>query len=134
MTGSEAALVWREMRALMLEKHDTRRAVADATGMSFLRAKLLTRLLTGDRTVTELAEILASDAPYVSLNIRELEKRGLVVRTEDPTDRRRRIIGLTDAGRLLAEKARAIADAPPPEFTTISAEDLAHLRRILQLP
>lgn len=134
MTGSEAAHIWREMRALMLEKHDTRRAVADATGMSFLRAKLLTRLLAGDRTVTELAEILASDAPYISLNVRELEKRGLVVRTEDPEDRRRRNIALTDAGRRLAEKARTIADAPPPEFTTVSAGDLAHLRRILQLP
>ncbi|MGV8875818.1 MAG: MarR family winged helix-turn-helix transcriptional regulator [Rhodococcus sp. (in: high G+C Gram-positive bacteria)] len=134
MTGSEAAHVWRDMRASMLEKHDTRRAVAEATGMSFLRAKLLTRLLTGDRTVSELAEILASDAPYVSLNVRELEKRELVVRTEDPDDRRRRIIGLTEAGRRLAEKARAIADAPPPEFETVSAEDLAHLRRILQLP
>ncbi|WP_415975799.1 MarR family winged helix-turn-helix transcriptional regulator [Rhodococcus sp. 077-4] len=130
----DAAHVWREMRALMLEKHDTRRAVADATGMSFLRAKLLTRLLAGDRTVTELAEILASDAPYISLNVRELEKRELVVRTEDSTDRRRRIIGLTDTGRQLAEKARAIADAPPPEFTTLPPEDLAHLRRILQLP
>lgn len=134
MTASEAALVWREMRTLMLEKHDTRRAVADATGMSFLRAKLLTKLLAGDRTVTELADILASDAPYVSLNVRELEKRGLVIRTEDPDDRRRRIIGLTDAGRRLAEKARTIADAPPPDFTAIPAEDLAHLRRILQLP
>ena len=80
MTGSEAAHVWREMRALMLEK------------------------------------------------------RELVVRTEDPEDRRRRIIGLTDAGRRLAEEARAIADAPPSEFTTVSAADLAHLRRILQLP
>ncbi|CCQ13443.1 Transcriptional regulator, MarR family [Rhodococcus sp. AW25M09] len=134
MTDSEAAHVWREMRALMLEKHDTRRAVAEATGMSFLRAKLLTKLLAADRTVTELADILASDAPYVSLNIRELEKRELVIRTEDPDDRRRRIIGLTDAGRRLAEKARAIADAPPPDFTTVSAHDLAQLRRILQLP
>ncbi len=134
MTNSDAAAVWREMRALMLEKHDTRRAVAEATGMSFLRAKLLTKLLISDRTVTELAEILASDAPYVSLNVRELEKRELVIRTEDPDDRRRRIIGLTDAGRRLAETARSIADAPPPEFTTTSAEDLAHLRRILRLP
>ncbi|MBY4127502.1 MarR family transcriptional regulator [Rhodococcus fascians] len=131
---ADAAHVWREMRILMLEKHDTRRAVAEATGMSFLRAKLLTKLLAGDRTVTELADILASDAPYVSLNVRELEKRKLVMRTEDPDDRRRRIIGLTDAGRELAEKARTIADAPPPEFTAIPVEDLAHLRRILQLP
>ena len=100
----------------------------------FLRAKLLTKLLISDRTVTELAEILASDAPYVSLNVRELEKRELVIRTEDPDDRRRHIIGLTDAGRRLAETARSIADAPPPEFTTTSAEDLAHLRRILRLP
>jgi DNA-binding MarR family transcriptional regulator len=131
---SEAAQIWREMRALLLEVHDTRRAVAEATGMSFLRAKLLIKLLGGDRSVTELADLLASDVPYVSLNVRELEQRDLVVRTEDPTDRRRRIIGLTDTGRRLAEKARAIADAPPPEFTALPPEDLAHLRRILRLP
>ena len=118
----------------MLEVHDTRRAVAETTGMSFLRAKLLIKLLAGDRTVTELADLLASDVPYVSLNVRELEQRELVLRTEDPHDRRRRIIGLTVTGRRLAEKARTIADAPPPEFTALPPEDLAHLRRILRLP
>ena len=63
----------------------------------------------------------------------ELEGRGLVVRTADPTDRRRKIVELTPAGeRLLTgldELVRAVDDELLAGF---SAEERATLVRLLQ--
>lgn len=51
-------------------------------------------LLDGPMSVGELAEHLGLALPTTSLMVRDLSSVGLVERTEDPDDRRRRIIGI----------------------------------------
>ncbi len=53
-------------------------ALADPT-----RRAILTRLASGERTVTELAEPFAMSLPAVSKHLKVLERAGLVVRSRE---------------------------------------------------
>ncbi len=53
----------------------------------------------------ELAEFLRLDASQIVALVDELEARGLVVRTQNPRDRRSKSITATRAGKALAIKA-----------------------------
>lgn len=129
MTADE---VWADLRTLLHEKADPHRAVVAGTGVSFFRTKVLRRLAAGPCSASELAERLDSDAPYVSLTLRDLEERNYVQRTEDPTDRRRRIIDLTPQGRELAERAVTIMTTPPESMYTLTDSELHALGRIVR--
>lgn len=123
--------VWRDMRTLVFDRAEPHRAVTAATGESFYRCKVLRRLVPGPLSAGQLAEKLNSDPPYVSVTLRELETRGYVVRTEDPSDRRRRVVELTDSGRAIADRANAALDAPPPGFADLSPDELEQLGTLM---
>ncbi|MCZ4076817.1 MarR family transcriptional regulator [Rhodococcus sp. H36-A4] len=123
--------VWADLRSLVLEVSDPHRAVVAATGESFFRTKVLRRLLHGPISAGELAEQLGSDPPYLSITLRDLEARGHLRRTEDPVDRRRRVVALTDSGRELARVANDVLGTPPAALTALDGSDLATLARIV---
>jgi DNA-binding MarR family transcriptional regulator len=54
-----------------------------------------------------------------------------VERTPHPTDRRAKLIRLTDDGRRAAQEADRILGEPPAALRSLPAEDLAALDRIL---
>lgn len=56
--------------------------------------------------VTDLAEILGVDTPTVTRKVQQLERGGMVVRQNDPADRRASRIRLTAAGRRTIESVR----------------------------
>ena len=68
--------------------------------------------------VSDLARLLHSSLPATSRLLGTMEKRGLIVRSSDPADRRKTLVTLTDAGdreriegrELFLEYARLIAD------------------------
>lgn len=123
--------VWRDMRTLMFDVADPHGAVVAATGVSFFRCKLLRRLQAGPMSAGALAELLGSDPAYVSITLRDLEARGFLVRTQDPEDRRRRFVELTDEGRHIAARADRALATPPESFSALSDDDLASLGRIV---
>ncbi|QDP98678.1 MarR family transcriptional regulator [Microlunatus elymi] len=100
--------------------------------MSFIRSKALRRLAQEPMSMRRLAEELATDRPYTTVFVDDLEQRGLVVRRPDPSDRRGKIVHLTPAGRKVAEQAELILDTPPDAFTRLSAAELRRLEEILQ--
>ena len=63
----------------------------------------------GPQGVGQLGDLLGLDSGTLTPVLRRLEQRGLVVRRRDEHDERRRLIGLTDAGRDL----RALAEKVP---------------------
>ncbi|SHL03297.1 MarR family winged helix-turn-helix transcriptional regulator [Actinacidiphila paucisporea] len=128
--GEAAERVWRNLRALVLERNERRKEVAEALGMSFFRAKALRRIARRPSQMSELAAELASDRPYLTLVVDDLEKRGLVERRQHPTDRRCKIVSATEAGLAAAARANAILGSPPAALLTLSAADLADLDRI----
>ena len=50
-------------------------------------------------SVKQVAQAATMDAPAATVAVNDLEDRGLVVRTPDPTNRRCKLVSLTDAGR-----------------------------------
>ena len=63
--------------------------------------------------------------------VNDLEDRGLVVRQIDPTNRRCKIVSLTDAGRAMVDSIDAVDDPAPDMLTALDADDLRTLRNLL---
>jgi DNA-binding MarR family transcriptional regulator len=127
---STAERVWADLCALVLDQNERRKEVAEALGMSFFRVKALRRVAKRAYSMGELAAELATDRPYLTLVVDDLEQRGLVRRTEHPTDRRSKIVSPTPEGLAAASRANAILGAPPPALLALPPDDLAALERI----
>ena len=78
----------------------------------------------------ELRELLGIQAGSVSELAGRLEERGFLTREQDPADRRRILLRLTQAGRERAEKDSRARDQEL--FCALSEEEQAELRRLLQ--
>jgi DNA-binding MarR family transcriptional regulator len=64
--------------------------------------------------------------------VNELEARGLVTRTPDAGDRRRKLVSLTRAGQDAADAAREIINRPPTLFQKLSRQELEQLSVVLR--
>ncbi len=128
-----AAETWQLLRALVMENHDHRKEACDALGLSFIRIKALRRLSRQAMSMRDLAALLLTDAPYVTVIIDDLEQRGLVERTPNPLDRRSKLVGVTPAGRQAAGRAEAILNRPPVRMAELSEQDVADLQRIVRV-
>jgi DNA-binding MarR family transcriptional regulator len=122
---------WMRMRALVLDLHDRRKEVSVALEMGFIRVKALRRVVGGPCKLRELAARLGTDAPYTTLIVDDLEKRGLVVRTPHPDDRRSKLVTATEAGLAANAIAESILGQPPAAVLDLDTEDLVNLDRIV---
>ncbi|ADP79704.1 bifunctional helix-turn-helix transcriptional regulator/GNAT family N-acetyltransferase [Pseudofrankia inefficax] len=68
-------------------------------GLPLGTARLLFEIGAGPTTTQGLRARLGLDSGYLSRLLRRLEEDGLVAVEPDPDDRRRRLVGLTEAGR-----------------------------------
>jgi MarR family transcriptional regulator for hemolysin len=71
---------------------------------------VLVHALEEERTQIQLAALADLDKTTMVSTVDELEKRGLAERRPSATDRRARIIAVTDRGRAAAEKGQRIVD------------------------
>src|SRR3954451_14039904 len=71
---------------------------------------VLIHAMEAERTQIELAALADLDKTTMVSTVDDLEKRGLAERRPSATDRRARIIAVTDQGRLLAEEGQRIVD------------------------
>jgi DNA-binding MarR family transcriptional regulator len=126
-----ARRAWRAMSGLVHDQ-DRKVAVSEALGVSWARVLLLRLLAAEPKTLRSIAEWLAADAPYVTLMVDDLERRGLVRRKPHPDDRRAKLVQLTAAGRAAAARAEAILDEPPPALREVPDKDLAALLGVLE--
>ena len=130
--GSAAARdVWLLMSDLVLD-NARRREVSDALGMSFGRARAIRLLTRRPLSMRELAAALGIDPPNATVVVDDLEAQGIVRRRPHPTDRRAKLVETTRKGKAMARRADEILAIPPPGLATLSGEDLATLRRILE--
>ena len=82
----------------------------DESGLTFIQMKVL-MTLAGARdeapSLKPVAEGLGLSLPSASRAVEGLVKRDLVARTEDPADRRQRLLALTESGHRLADRIMA---------------------------
>lgn len=127
-----AADVWRQLVSLVMDSRgDWRRSVADATGLPFSRVRALWRLTDRPLTLAELAEAMAVDAPAATVAVNDLERRALVRRTPHPTNRRAKLVQLTDEGLRTVHVARRVVDNPPAAVAALTAAQLSELGTLL---
>lgn len=107
--------------------------IAQDTGLPLapLRALLVVPLDEPIR-MRELAKRLGCDNSYVTSLVDALERRGLAVREQHPTDRRIKVVVLTDEGRDLTRRAQLADTTPPESFAALTATELATLRDLLR--
>jgi DNA-binding MarR family transcriptional regulator len=124
--------VWRAMAALVIDNRDSwKRAVVEQTGLPFSRIRILKRLDRRPMSVKQVAQAATIDAPAATVAVNDLEERGLVVRSVDPTNRRCKVVSLTDAGRNMVRKIDAIHDPAPDVLAALDDTELKELRAIL---
>jgi DNA-binding MarR family transcriptional regulator len=135
MPGSELAdEVWRAMASLVIDNRDGwKRAVVEQAGLPFSRVRILKRLSRLPMTVKQLAHAAAMDPPATTVAVNDLEDRGLVVREPDPTNRRCKVVSLTDAGREVVHKIDAVHDPAPNLLATLDEAKLKELKEIIDL-
>ncbi|MEH3053894.1 MAG: MarR family transcriptional regulator [Patulibacter minatonensis] len=125
-----ARSVWLAMSDLVIE-NTRRREVAEAVGMSFGRTRALRRLARRPMSMRELADALDIDPANATAVVDTLERAGLAVRRPHPTDRRAKLVDLTDEGRRLGETANAILSEPPPALSGLGDDELTTLLCLL---
>ena len=109
-----------------------RRAVSEALGMSFGRARAIRRLAREPLSMGEFAAALDIDPPNATVLVDDLEAQGLVRRRAHPTDRRAKLVEATRRGKALAKRADDILATPPAALSALPGEDLEALQRILE--
>jgi DNA-binding MarR family transcriptional regulator len=112
------------LRLSVMRLHRRLRRERPDTGLSLTRLSVLGRLdRDGPSTASAIAETERIQPQSITRVVAELERRGLIDRQPDTTDRRRVLLRVTPAGeRLLAEDRRrrdewlsvAMADALTP--------------------
>jgi DNA-binding MarR family transcriptional regulator len=124
--------VWRTMAAVVFDNRDAwRRDVIETTGLPFSRVRVLRRLAKRSMTAKEISEAATMDAPATTVALNDLEDRGLIVREPDPTNRRSKLVSLTDEGRKVIAAIEGVEDPAPRSFATLSQAELGKLEAIL---
>jgi DNA-binding MarR family transcriptional regulator len=124
--------VWRAMAAAVIDNRDAwRRAVIEETGLPFSRIRIVRRLARRPMTVKQVAEAATIDAPAATVAVNDLEDRGLVVRETDPTNRRCKVVSLTDAGRQMVHTIDMVDDPAPDALVALDDAQLKELKAIV---
>ncbi|CAA9517366.1 MAG: Transcriptional regulator, MarR family [uncultured Solirubrobacteraceae bacterium] len=85
-------------------------AAMEDLGISPRAQSVLSAAMTGDHTQIEVARMVGLDKTTMVVTLDELQEAGLAERRPSPSDRRVRVIAVTDAGRRKVREAQAIAE------------------------
>ncbi|MEV5833503.1 MarR family winged helix-turn-helix transcriptional regulator [Nocardia sp. NPDC052112] len=125
--------VWAQLTHLVMDTRDSwKRAVSERTGLPFSRIRILRRLRPGPLTLNQIAQATGMDAPATTVAVNNLDELGLVVREIDPTNRRRKQVSVTSAGRAVLAQAMATPDPAPAAVAALSPDDLRTLHQLLR--
>jgi MarR family transcriptional regulator for hemolysin len=85
-------------------------AALEGLGVSPRAHCVLSAAMSGDHTQTELAKMVGLDKTTMVVTLDELESAGLAERKPSKTDRRARVIGVTNTGQRKVRQAEEIAE------------------------
>jgi DNA-binding MarR family transcriptional regulator len=112
-------------------KEKLRERVGQVVGTGRGKVRVLMQLENGSLSLGDIATALQVDRPYATVLVNQLEEIGLVERTADPGDRRRKVVALTAAGRRAMRDAQDVLTTPPPELAALDRADLKRLGTVL---
>ncbi len=135
MSTKASREAWRAMHQLMFgdRGHAGIEQVAAASNMTPGLMRTLFLLQPGDGVpMRDLADHWRCDASYVTSLADDLEQRGLAERRPHPTDRRVKMIVITDAGVAAKERAFELLFQPPASFGALTPTEQRRLRDLLR--
>lgn len=98
------------------------------------RRKLLSAIAGKEpATLNEVAKIIGRGAPAVSRSVDALVRAGLVERTQDPNNRRRLALRLTQAGRDQLSKGIAAGPGLKMRLERLAHSELRALERAIEI-
>lgn len=123
--------IWKALYEFFLDEHERHlESIADL-GVSPGDLKALMRLVPGRREpMRALADMWRCDASTVTWIVDRLEKQGLVERQAHETDRRVKVVVLSDRGRQLRTRLADHFYQPPTALSKLSHLDLKTLHRL----
>lgn len=127
--GSEA---WSLIHWIVVHNKSRIAAIGQEFDLSVQQTIALRILGGGPRKMGEVANILSCDSSNVTGITDRLEQRGLVRRTSGESDRRVKMLVLTDDGARMREEITKRMAEPPPEIASLDEPDQAALRDILR--
>ncbi|HUY63940.1 MAG TPA: MarR family transcriptional regulator [Acidimicrobiales bacterium] len=129
-----AGEAWDALYQFVLEGEGQRRfhEACETTGLAPGVVKTLLQLRPGDPvSMGELAGIFRCDPSYVTSLVDGLEHAGLAERQLHPTDRRVKVVAITDAGVRTQSQVRKVLAQPPEAFAALGTDELRQLRDLL---
>lgn len=119
--------VWRQTRAQI------RRIAFEKFQMSEEQFQVLRRIRRGSTSVSALAEASQTGLPAVSKAVDALVRRGLVARSQDPLDRRKVPLALTEEGQHVMQAIFGEAEAWLAErFEKLSPQEMESIMKGLE--
>jgi DNA-binding MarR family transcriptional regulator len=115
-------------------------SVTDADDITPTQASVLTRIGWGEVTTASALATAEHVRPQsMAVTLATLEQLGLIVRTADPTDGRRQLVELTEAGRGRVDVARDaghewLATSLQSGFTEDERQQIIAAMRLLERP
>jgi DNA-binding MarR family transcriptional regulator len=98
------------------------------------RRKLLTAINAREpATLNQVAQAVGRGAPAVSRSVDSLVRSGLVERTQDPNNRRRLALRLTEAGHGQLEKNPSSASALMHKLERLAHSELRAVERAIEI-
>ncbi|WP_405060824.1 MarR family transcriptional regulator [Kribbella sp. NBC_01505] len=98
-------------------------AALSELGLTTRMQGVLAHALEGERTQIQLAELAYLDKTTMVATVDALEKAGYAERKASATDRRARIVAVTEAGAKIAQEGQAIVDRVHRETLAVLAAD-----------
>lgn len=133
--ADDARRAWAALATILLsdEQHDRFIETCRALSLPHPGAlKLLLQLDVGESpTMGDAARQMNCDASYITALVDALEDRGLAVRRVDATDRRVKMVDLTESGRDAQAQALELLSEPSPRMNRLSAAETRTLARLL---
>jgi DNA-binding MarR family transcriptional regulator len=123
--------IWKALYDFFLAEHESHLESVGELGVSPGDLKALMRLIPGHgEPMRALADTWRCDASTVTWIVDRLEKQGMVERHAHPTDRRVKVVALSERGRRLREELVARFYQPPGALSELSPTDLRTLHRL----
>ena len=98
-------------------------AALEGKGLSPRQHAVLATAMTGELTQTEIARKVGLDKTTLVVTLDELERAGLAERRPSSTDRRARIIAVTEAGAAKVREAEEIVHRTHESVLSVLPED-----------
>jgi DNA-binding MarR family transcriptional regulator len=124
-----AAEAWRPLARFFFDTVRHRQRILSSEGLSpnDIRALMVLDPSEG-RAMGDLADAWSCDASNATFMVDRLEERGLAERRTIPTDRRLKLVVLTEHGAEIRGRVLERFFEPPPELLELSRADLEALR------